>query len=178
MTRRLGPVALLGLVGSGLLALAGAQTWLGPAESGSPMPGVAVETGRGAPAATALALVLLALWGVLLVTRGGVRRFAARAMAVLAALTAAATVWAIVEVLRAEPDPVREEVLSVGWIVTAGVAAVIALAAGLLAARHVREWPEMSSRYDAPTGSGAEEGDLTTPRGTWRALDEGRDPTA
>ncbi|GAB3250705.1 hypothetical protein GCM10027425_08240 [Alteromonas gracilis] len=178
---RLGPVALLGLIGSGLLALAGAQTWLGPVESASPMPGVAVETGRGAPAATALALVLLALWGVILVTRGGVRRLLAWGMAALAVLTAGVTVWAIVSVLRAEPDPVRDEVLSAGWIVTAGLAALLALVAGLLAARHVREWPEMSSRYDAPSGSGGsgpEESDLTSPRGTWRALDEGRDPTA
>lgn len=177
MTRRLGPVALLGVAGAGLLALAGSQTWLGPAEASTALADAGVASGRGAPQATALALVVLALWGVLLVTRGGVRRWLARAGAVVALVTAGVTGWAIVDVLGAEPDPVREEVLAPAWMVTAALAALLVLVAGLLAARHVREWPEMSSRYDAP-GAGGEESDLTSARGTWRALDEGRDPTA
>ena len=45
-------------------------------------------------------------------------------------------------------------------------------------------WPEMGSRYDAPSGGGAARGEAARAReaprtdlDTWRALDEGRDPT-
>ena len=61
------------------------------------------------------------------------------------------------------------------------------LASTVLALRLVRTWPEMGSRYDAPTG--ARGGDGTDPAEApadhptenidiWKALDEGRDPTA
>ena len=61
------------------------------------------------------------------------------------------------------------------------------LASTVLALRLVRTWPEMGSRYDAPTG--ARGSDSTGPAEArtdhptenidiWKALDEGRDPTA
>jgi len=58
------------------------------------------------------------------------------------------------------------------------VAAALAVAGAALAVRYVSSWPEMGSRYDAPTArtevddpARMEDVDL------WRALDQGRDPT-
>ncbi len=42
-------------------------------------------------------------------------------------------------------------------------------------------WPEMGTRYDAPTGAGAAHAHDAGPKENidiWKALDEGRDPTA
>ena len=52
----------------------------------------AIDTGTRYPLASAISLVLLAAWGVLLVTRGRVRR----AFAVLATLAAVALVVSVV----------------------------------------------------------------------------------
>ena len=74
-----------------------------------------------------------------------------------------------------------------GWFWLAAVAALVVLASTVLALRLVRTWPEMGSRYDAPTGARAGS-DADAPAGPaerptenidiWKALDEGRDPTA
>ena len=45
----------------------------------------------------------------------------------------------------------------------------------------VPRWPEMGTRYDAPTGAGAADAHDAAPKENidiWKALDEGRDPTA
>jgi uncharacterized membrane protein (TIGR02234 family) len=186
--RTFGPVVLLGLAGAGLTAIAGDQ----PA---------AEVTGKGAtlarsgfvtydahlPVVTALGLVTLACWGVVLVTRGRVRR-------AVAALGAVASLGAFVSVLAGYsqvPDRLREELEQVGvdhagishtaWFWLAGVGALMAIGTSLLAVSWAPEWPEMGSRYDAP---GA--GPATTPVAPeeqtsldlWKAMDEGRDPTA
>jgi uncharacterized membrane protein (TIGR02234 family) len=64
------------------------------------------------------------------------------------------------------------------WWYVALVAAVLALFAATVAVRLVPAWPEMGSRYDAPSGAAPpqdptdmEDIDL------WRAIDQGRDPT-
>ena len=73
-------------------------------------------------------------------------------------------------------------VLSLGLVVgvlAIALCALLVLATTVLALRLVRTWPEMGSRYDSPTGAR----ETTTEQPTenidiWKALDEGRDPTA
>ena len=66
-----------------------------------------------------------------------------------------------------------------GWYWLAVVSAFLVLASTVLALRLVRTWPEMGSRYDAPAGPTATPADQPTENiDIWKALDEGRDPTA
>jgi len=198
--RWFGPVVAAGLASAALAAVAGHQPWAhGTAPGGLGELSATVEAGR-APAASALSLVVLACWGVLLVTRGVVRR-AVSVLAVLAALGLAATV---VVGLGSAPDNVRSayhdlgvshpDVGLAGWWWAAAVATVPTLLTTLAAVRLVPGWPEMGRRYDAP-------GDPSRPASShlggaapsavpekapeeqenldlWKAMDEGRDPTA
>lgn len=182
--RTFGPVVLLGLAAGGITAIAGTQQAVdGGASRGS----LALTFEGDLPLVTALGLVVLACWGVLLVTRGRVRR----AVAALGTVAAAGAVVAVLTVYPRVTDDLREELAQVGvtdaevghtawyWLALAG--AIFAVVAGVLAVRWVPQWPEMGSRYDAPTAptdlpeSPAEE---QTNLDLWKALDEGRDPTA
>ena len=137
----------------------------------------ALGTAASLPLAQSLALVALAAWGVLLVTRGAVRRVVAVLAAFAAAgvvLTLASARWVLVDdvaaTLRDLGVPDAEVGLTAAyWL--ALVAAMVCLVASVLAVLAVPSWPEMGRRYDAPTAS-EEPGDL------WRAMDEGRDPTS
>ena len=189
--RTFGPVVLLGVASAGLAALAGSRAWVGfdvvedaGSGSGPTAPrSASPDCVAGAPLVAALAFVVLACWGVLLVTRGRVRR----GMAVLA----------VVGVGRhagggrrrrfvTGPDSLRGHARASSrcrstshrtawpWV---GVAAS---ARGRSSrpcwpVRLVPTWPEMGSRYDAPgsTPPPREETSLDL----WRALDHGRDPT-
>ena len=181
-----GPVVLLGLGSAGLAAVASAQPWLGTGsgEGSSDASMAAIETGTRFPLASAISLVLLAAWGVLLVTRGRVRR----AFALLATLAAAALVVSVVVAYFTLPDTARDsfddlmgrgsqETGFTGWFWTTAVCAVVALAAGVLAVRLVKAWPEMGSRYDAPGTHTPEHHVVESERDLWNELDEGRDPT-
>ncbi|WP_182526382.1 Trp biosynthesis-associated membrane protein [Nocardioides dongkuii] len=188
--RSFGPVVLLGLGSGALAAVAGSKPW------------AAVQGGRAAttitggdagemPLAGALALVVLACWGVLLVTRGRVRR----AVAVLAAVAAVGTLVTVAVGWSQAADQLREdvvllegtlEVAHTGWWWAALVGSVLSLVASVLAARLVPQWPEMGRRYDAPADAAAapaaaqpdaDAGDRSS-LDLWRALDEGHDPTA
>jgi uncharacterized membrane protein (TIGR02234 family) len=187
--RSFGPVVLLGLASATLVAVAGNRTWA-EADSGAARDvsslALSVDAGK-MPAATALALVLLACWGVVLVTRGRVRR-AVAALGVLAALGALASVvmgWtSVVDALRndlASVGVTDVEIGHTGWFWAAAVGALLALASSVAAVVLVPGWPEMGSRYDAP---GAQEpAPVVEPEDQssldlWRAMDEGRDPTA
>lgn len=197
MTRRgsFGPVVLAGLGSGALAAVAGSNAWW--VESGAdhpdPIQGVSladpVASAGEMPLALALGLVLLACWGVLLVTRGRVRRLVAL-LGALAALGYAATVVTGALTL---PDrvaaAVRESGLSNGgeavvgpWFWAAAVAAVVAVAACAVAVAWLPAWPEMGSRYDAPGSDGAPVRDQPplaerTHHDLWKSIDEGHDPT-
>jgi uncharacterized membrane protein (TIGR02234 family) len=176
------PAVLVGLVGTGLSALAGAKPWAAPdGQAGSTL---VERTGGHVPLASALGLVGLAAWGVLLVTRGWVRR----GVAGLGALVAVGLVGTAVVGRSSALDSARHATVDLGrrapgahltaWWVVGLVAAVLALAGAAFAVRFVPAWPEMGSRYDAPTGradpidpAGMDETDL------WRAIDQGHDPT-
>ena len=177
------PVVLLGLASAGLAAIASAKPWLGTGTSGATDASqTAIDEGAKYPLASAVSLVLLAVWGVLLVTRGVVRRV----FAVLATLASVALVATLVAGHSTLPgDQSHSLAVSLGrstghsgwtgWFWTAAVAAVLAVVAGGLAVATVGRWPEMGRRYDAPTS--APTGEIESDRDLWHALDEGRDPT-
>jgi uncharacterized membrane protein (TIGR02234 family) len=184
--RGFGPVVLLGLATSGLAAVASAKPWVAtPGGGAGDASMTALDAGSRYPLASALSLVLLASWGVLLVTRGVVRR----SFAVVAALASVALVGSVVAAFVTLPDSARNSYDQLmgrgsgdpdftGWFWTAAVCAVLALVPALLAVRLVPTWPEMGSRYDAP-GSRAHPADTepTREQDLWQALDEGHDPT-
>jgi uncharacterized membrane protein (TIGR02234 family) len=140
------------------------------------------------PAATALALVVLACWGVLLVTRGLARRIAS----VLGLLAALGLVATLVAGFGSAPDAVRDayrdlgvadpDVTRTGWFWLAALGALLTVVTALLAVRLAPGWPEMGRRYDAPADAvppepAAEPADREN-LDLWKAMDEGRDPTA
>ena len=116
---------------------------------------------------TALALVVLACWGVVLVTRGRVRR----AVAALGVLAAARRPWSPRSRPTARsPDQLRDELgrgrrdrrrtsatpRGTGW---PSLAAVLALVAAVLAVRlGAGAGPRWARRYDAPGARGADAG--------------------
>jgi uncharacterized membrane protein (TIGR02234 family) len=184
------PVAGGGLAAGVLLAVASARPWVtGTALAGDPFDTVA-DAGK-MPLASALSLVLLACWGVVLFTRRVVRRSVA-GLALLTALGALATVVVGYTTL---PDRVADAVTEVGlahgggtvatgttgWFWVAAVTAVASVVATALAVAWSPAWPEMGSRYDAP-GTAAPRDDVPPEERSsidlWKSQDEGRDPTA
>ena len=191
--RTFGPVALLGLAAGTLGALAGSNPWVVDAEAaaaGDPVPGIAVADPVAAagemPLAFALSLVVLAAWGVVLVTRGRLRRVVA-GIALLASCGLVATV--VVGLVTLE-DRVTEAALERGqtaeviatelttWFFVAAVAAIGSVAAAALAVAWAPAWPEMGRRYDAP-GAAPVEVPPEEQRNLdlWKSMDEGHDPT-
>jgi uncharacterized membrane protein (TIGR02234 family) len=180
--RLFGPAVLLGVAGTGICALAGGKPWASP--DGRAASVLAEKSGGHVPLAAALGLAGLACWGVVLVTRGRVRRL----VAVLGAVVAVGLVATAVVGRASALDSARHATVSLGrtppgahttgWWWLALVAAVLALAASALAVRHARSWPEMGSRYDAPTGApGTRDPAEMEDVDLWRAIDQGRDPT-
>lgn len=185
--RRQGVTALVaGVAAAALLATAAGRGWYavhGAATAG--LPTGPTSTGADMPLALALALVVLAGWGALLVTRGGVRRV----VATLVLLAAAGEVAAVASAPATLSDQLRQEwagatggpvaVGPTGWFVTAAVTAPVVLVCAALAWWRVPALPAMSRRYDAPAAQRAPAGpaeDLTSLE-VWRAIDEGEDPT-
>jgi uncharacterized membrane protein (TIGR02234 family) len=198
-----GPVVLLGLGAAALAAVAGTRTWTdveapGGDCSAAVPPGVVwADFERDAPLAAAVALVLLAAWGVVLVTRGRVRR----AMALVGTLAAAGYVAVAVaapgSLKEASRDAAQDRIGDLGngchaasvwmnndWWLVALVAGPLAVLAGVLAVWLAPHWPEMGSRYDAPSGAAAGAGgsakggvDELSNIDIWKSLDAGQDPT-
>ena len=194
--RTFAPVVLLGLAAGTLTAVAGTRP--GVDVVGDPGSGVTASVGLGGPEAaydlplvTSLALVALAAWGVVLVTRGRVRRVvvAVSLLGSLGALVAALAAWgSLPDELRTALEQVGAgdtDVTRTGWYAAAVVGSLLLVLASGAALRLVPHWPEMGSRYDAPTGqaAGARPAAPTRPveelsgLDLWRAIDEGHDPT-
>lgn len=199
------PVVLAGLASGALVAVAGNQAWVSAdldasGSGGNAAVASAIVQGSSeasSPPATAVALVVLACWGVVLVSRGRFRRAVAW-FGGLAALLLLVTVvlgwWQAPDELRAAfaDSGVSDVVIDrTVWCWVAVVSAMGALGAAVLGVRGVAGWPEMGSRYDAPGSSS--DGDEEPPSGSdqgvepqtdqsnldlWRSIDEGRDPTA
>ena len=185
--RAFGVVAGGGVACGALAAIAAARPWVRVPSAGSLGPAMAHTLdpyARSAPA-LALALVVLASWGVLLVLRGRARTV----MAVVGLLFALGLLVVTVLGHAQVPDAVRGAVADqygmtpervtrlpmphTGWywlaLVTA-VGSVVTLATAVLRAHR---WPAMGAKYDAPGRSAAPRGE----QDMWRSLDEGRDPT-
>ncbi len=65
------------------------------------------------------------------------------------------------------------------WFWAAAVGTLGSLVATVLAVRWVPHWPEMGSRYDAPGAADrTPEAEEASSLDLWKAMDEGRDPTA
>jgi len=186
------PVVGAGLAAAALAAVAGARPWVAGFDAAPGGNALLPDTsGVGEmPLANALSLVLLACWGVLLVTRGVVRR----AVAVLATVTSLGLAAAVVVGVTTLEDSVFEAMRGsgtgsdtlgtelTGWFWVAAVAAVVSVVAAVLAAAWCPAWPEMGSRYDAPGAAGPAAAEVPPEDRTnldlWKQLDEGRDPTA
>lgn len=177
---------LAGLATTGLTAVAAAQPWFRAPVDHRAVIGIGDAPNEAdMPLALACALVMLAGWGVVLVT-GAVTRRAVLVVGFLAGLVVAGCAVRAPFVL---PDQVTEQlegaevaVGPTGWYVAACVAVVLAVATMVAGWRLAPRWPTMSSRYDAPATAtatdpasdpAAEADDLAL----WKALDEGRDPT-
>ena len=192
-----GPVVLVGLASAGLAAIAGTKPWVSGesgavrSDDGGAMSSIlALDSVAESPLAAALSLVVLACWGVLLVTRGRFRR----AVAVLALVAALGLVAATVEAFFNLPDALADALLEASggdtastsltaWYPVALLAALACVATSSAAVRLVGSWPEMGTKYDAPTGAPGADDTATEEPPTenidiWKALDEGRDPTA
>jgi len=189
--RTFGTVVGAGLAAAALAAVAGHQPWAqGSAPGGLGELTATQEAGR-VPAANALALVVLACWGVLLVTRGVVRRVVAG----LALVAALGYVACVVVGFGSAPDAVRDAYRDLGvsdpdvsrtaWVWVSAAAGVLMVVTTALAVRLVPGWPEMGRRYDAPAHAvpDATTDEVPEPAAQenldlWKAMDEGRDPTA
>src|SRR3954449_13533212 len=165
-------VVVLGLASGALAAVAGHHPWAAVG-GGFVVPGLRYPDAGGStgevPLAGALALVELAAWGALLVTRRRVRR----AVAVVALLVA---VGMIVTAVLGYPSSVdalladlhqqqaqHPAVHHTGWVWAYLAAAVLAAVAAGAAVRLVPSWPEMGSKYDAPAATNPESGADATP---------------
>ena len=190
-----GPTVLAGLAGGALTAVSAARDWATASGSaaGVDVSG-SVKGSATAPLAIALALVALASWGTVLVLRGRVRQ----AVAVVGAVAAAGVLATVVSAYGSAQDDAVEAVVSRGatgdtfvssltpWYFACGVGAVLTLAAFAVAVAAAPRWPAMGSRYDAPATrspageptAAADAGEPATEQDMWRALDDGRDPTA
>ncbi|WP_345524172.1 Trp biosynthesis-associated membrane protein [Nocardioides conyzicola] len=180
-------MVLLGLAAGTLTAVAGEKPAVeGSGDAGRAVSSQMVSFDAHLPLVTALGLVVLACWGVVLVTRGRVRR----AVAVLGSVAAVGALVAAAAAYSQVPDQFRDELALVGisgadvghtaWYWAAVLGAVLATVAGVLAVAWTPAWPEMGTRYDAP-GSAAPASVVPVEEQTsldlWKALDEGRDPT-
>jgi uncharacterized membrane protein (TIGR02234 family) len=198
MTRStFGPVVLVGLGASALAAYAGQQGMLRiPSEDLERLgPFSFADPGQSElsfPLAGALALVALACWGVLLVTRGRVRQVVAAVAAVAAVgVVAVVVVGGFVQDDQAAEDiadqlgiPVLGDQLgleSTPWFWVAMTAGLVSAAAAVAAVRLAPDWPEMGSRYDAPASHDAGSADAPVEERSsldlWKSMDEGQDPT-
>jgi hypothetical protein len=178
--RHAGPAVVVaaGVAAAAITAVTSARPWFHLALPQRARVGIAEDALRAdMPLALALALVVLAAWGAVLVTRGRTRRVVL-VVGLLAALGVLACAVAAPFVL---PDQIRDGLPdarheaadpTVAYLVVC-VVAVASVAALVVAWVQVPRWPTMSSRYDAPAARsvGPHETDL------WKALDEGRDPT-
>lgn len=185
LTQRLVPTLIAGVVGAGTVAVAAGRAVanVDGAAAGQALAPNGAAAGT-LPLAQALALVTLACWGVILVTRERSRSL----IAVIGALAALGTVVGVGSGARSAPEAVREQAVLLdpdasvhltGWFWLVLVGAVLSLVATVVAVRSARTWPEMGRRYDAPVTStaGVAESDNASNTDLWRALDEGRDPT-
>jgi tryptophan-associated transmembrane protein len=185
------PVAGAGIAGAALAAVASGRELMSvqAREEGRAVSSALTlhVDGGQLPLATTLAMVVLAAWGALLVTRRWAR-FVVAVVGALAALGVLATVvagwWLVPRSLRravADLGAPDVDVPVQGWYWLALAGALAAAAAGVAAILLVRDWPEIGTRYDTPSGGPAPppaQAEDASDLELWKAFDQGRDPTA
>jgi uncharacterized membrane protein (TIGR02234 family) len=193
--RSLALMLLLTVLGAAVVLIATGQTWArGTVAFQSTLLKVSATGSETSGLPAALALVGLASAVAVFAVRGvarsvlGLLLALAGAGAVASALVAATGTGALddraaraVGLTRATASGVSHS----GWPWAAALGGVLLLLAGLLVVARGRNWPGMSSRYEAPGASGASAPtrraratpDPESPADLWKALDRGEDPT-
>ncbi|MCA1982523.1 Trp biosynthesis-associated membrane protein [Nocardioides nematodiphilus] len=164
------PTALLGLIGACVAAWAGHHPWIKAAAND---PFSQAQGNVDSPGITALALVALAAWGVILVTRGLARRLVAM-LGLVAAGAPVPAIWGTRHHLLSTHDGSH----GTAWPWVSLVALVVTFLSFVVAVMKSPVWPEMGAKYDAPTGATStapleEQSSIDL----WKSLDEGTDPT-
>ena len=164
-----GRTVLVGTASAGLAAVASNSVWA-VRDAAAPVQPVELAGSDLVPLAVPLTLVALASWGAVLVLRRRGRR-------VVSVLGAAAAVGACVATVSRVAG--AEDLAPTVWPWVVAVAAAVTALALAAAWAAAPGWPEMSSRYDRTVESADEPPPgAEAPADLWRALDEGRDPTA
>lgn len=195
--RTFAPVALIGIGATGVAALAGHQPMLRVSTDDLRTLGMESMAGEGAadvgfPLAGALSLVALAAWGIVLVARGRARQV----LAVVATLAVAGVLAVIIVGGFLQDDDAASAIsdqlgvpgladdlplYSTPWFWIGLVASAVATVAAAAAAVLAPAWPEMGSRYDAPSAHEGKSSDAPPEERTsldlWKSMDEGDDPT-
>jgi uncharacterized membrane protein (TIGR02234 family) len=192
-------VALVGGLAAGGLGLLGARRpWATVDIAAAGVPQSTVETAgtSAVPWVGALTLVVLAGALAIIPTGAAARRVIGALVLLAAAGAAVGTLFAGPAIDDALASDIAQSPASGGvddqamvdaadhppwrWL-TLG-ASVVGAGVGLLVVTRGQRWPTMGSRYDAPTRGG--ESDGAGAKGSddeadlWKAMDEGRDPTA
>jgi len=177
--------AACSLLGSGLVLVAVARTWVSyDVAALAPLPGRRIEV-RGtalAPGLAALGWLGLAAVAALAATRGWGRQLVGLVLAAcgvgVIAMTAAVLADPAAAVRDASPEGAPDRFpVSLGggpWGVVGG--GVLLLLAGLVITARGRRWSGMGARYDAP-GPESSAPVAATEAQVWQALDRGEDPT-
>ena len=193
--RSLALMLLASVLGAAVVLVATGQTWArGSVAFQSSLLKVSATGSETSGLPGALALVGLASAVAVFAVRGAARK----ALGLLLALAGAGTVAsALVSATGSGPLDDRAAraigltratataVGHTGWPWVAALGGLLLLLAGLLVVARGRDWPGMSSRYEAPGAAGAAAPARRkpaapgpdTPADLWKAMDRGEDPT-
>jgi uncharacterized membrane protein (TIGR02234 family) len=180
--RSFGLTVAVGLAGAAVATAGATATWAEATTRDTGLRTASADGSTVAPLVLPLALVALASWGTVLVLRRRGRRVVTVLAAVAGAVGGVAALLgapdagsAAVEALGDLPDASSS---TTAWPYVAAVGCLLSAAAALVGWWQAPTWPEMSARYDAPTGGAAPASPApATDAELWKALDEGRDPT-
>ncbi|MFC1416879.1 TIGR02234 family membrane protein [Streptacidiphilus cavernicola] len=193
--RSLAAMLLCSVAGATVVLVAAGQTWAhGSAAFQSSLLKVSATGSETSGLPGALALVGLASAVAVFAVRGPARKLLGLLLAlagagtVASALASATATGALDERAARAIGLTRATATGVGhtgWPWAAALGGVLLLLAGLLVVARGRDWPGMSSRYDAPGAAGtpaparrrAAAPGPETPADLWKAMDRGEDPT-
>lgn len=179
------PAISIGLGGSILVALAGSKPWTAvPRAAGMPVMGT--EELLKQPLAGSLGVLLVATWGVIVISGPTTRRVGALISLVIAVGVVATVVDGYSLPTRVGTAFEGQAPTRTAWIWVTLLGGVLVMAAAAMAFRFAASWPRMSSRYDSPVSSSAgAQPNQSDPisqsrdsqRELWDQLNQGVDPT-